>query len=185
MAEVKLTPAQQSQIDVANAKLSSAKSEFDSATTDAGNKLSDMNRCVCGKGKSLGRCYPLKATYTFPNLADSKYCGHPPDINKCNTDCCKESTCTERVNTYNTAIGVYNATKVNYETAKDNLKSVLDAIAKDPTVGVNAGIIVKEIDAQKSKDMIKWAFFGLTAVIIVGAAIFIGMRMVGGRSVSA
>lgn len=181
MPSVNLTPQQQATIDAANAKLASAKSALDAATSDAQSRLGDLNRCNCGKGKRIGgMCTPLKTKYEFPNLGNISDCVESPNINKCRTDCCEQDTCKQRVTTYNNSISVYNAAKTNFSTAQANLQSTLDAIAKDPTIDANAGIINNEIAAQKSNDNLKWLFFGLAAVIIVGAAIFIGIKVLKG-----
>lgn len=104
-------------------------------------------------------------------------------------DCKSKDGCNNRVNQYNDKLSNYYSSLTTVggagdllNSAKDNLNTVLDAIAKDPTTGANAGIINHEIDVQKSKDTIKWLFFGLAAVIIVGGAILIGMRVLSGRA---
>lgn len=102
-------------------------------------------------------------------------------------DCKSKSGCNDRVGEYNAKLdGIYAAAnaldgeKVKIKSAKENLDAVLDAIAKDPTVSANANIINNEINAQKQKDMIKWAFFGLAAILIVGGAIWLGMKVLRG-----
>lgn len=104
-------------------------------------------------------------------------------------DCQKKDTCNNKVADYNSHLSAYynaatvvDGAKRSLQSAKDNLNTVLDAIAKDPTTGANEAIINNQIDAQKSTDMIKWLFFGLAAVAIVGGAIFIGMRVLSGRA---
>lgn len=103
--------------------------------------------------------------------------------------CISKEGCNDRIADYNRELNkVYgtasalDGAKGTLSSAKDNLAVVLDAIAKDPTVQGNVDIINKGIDAQKQKDMIKWAFFGLAAVLIVGGAIYIGTRMLKGGS---
>lgn len=185
MPTVSLTPQQQATIDAANKVLAQAKSALDSATSSANDYLAALNRCYCGKGHTTvygGKCAPLDSKVTFPNLASPDNCHHAADINTLITDCGEQTTCKQRVSDYNDRIATYNAALANYKTAKDNLQATLDAISKDPTVAANTDIINNQINAQKSKDMIKWLFFGLTAVIIIGAAIFIGLKILGGRS---
>lgn len=104
-------------------------------------------------------------------------------------DCIRKEGCDNRVNEYNAKLnGYYSAAtqvdgaKAALQSAKDGLTTALNAIAADPTVVANQNIITTQIDAQKQKDMIKWAFFGLATVIIVGAAIFIGMKLLKGKS---
>lgn len=183
MPSVSLTPSQEAQIKAANDALSAAKSTLDSSTASANDYLAALNRCHCGKGKRIGgTCTPLRTTYTFPNLANLNDCIEPPNINKLVTDCGKQSTCKDRVTQYNDKISIYNTAKSNYDLAKSNYDAVMAEISKDPTVAANTSIINSEIDAQKSKDNVKWLFFGLAAVLIVGGAIFIGVKLLGGRS---
>lgn len=113
------------------------------------------------------------------------------DCDRGHGDCVKSSGCNDRVKQYNDKLTLINnaavvveGEKQKLQSAKDNLNTVLDAIAKDPTTNANANIINNEINAQKQKDMIKWLFFGLAAVVIVGGAIFVGMKVLGGRSAS-
>lgn len=190
MPQVSLTPQQEATIAAANKELANAKVALDSATTEANSRLGDLNRCNCGKGKliiktsgySAGTCVPLTSQVSFPNLADPSKCIDAPKINNCTTDCCEKSTCKNRAVAYNNSIAAYNGAKSNYDTAKNNLDIVLAAIDKDPAVHENANIINNEINAQKQKDMIKWLFFGLAALVIVGGAIYIGTRVLGTRS---
>lgn len=114
------------------------------------------------------------------------------DCDRGKGDCISSKGCNDRVGQYNAKlIGISNAASAvegeaaKLKSAKDNLSTVLDAIAKDPTVQGNIDIINKGIDAQKQKDMIKWLFFGLAAVLIVGGAIWIGMKTLRGGSASA
>lgn len=109
------------------------------------------------------------------------------DCDRGKGDCKEVSGCNDRVNEYNAKLnGITNAAvqldgaSKLVQSAKDALNAVLDFIAKDPTVKNNKDLADKEIDAQKQKDMIKWLFFGLAAVLIVGGAIYIGTRMIKG-----
>ena len=188
MATVSLTPQQQAQVDSANAALASAKSALDSAANDSQAKLAALNRCHCGSGKlavkrggiPAGTCFPLMNTVQFPNAANPTQCIAADFTKNCKTDCCDKDSCESKVSTYNDSLSVYNAANNGYNTAKNNLKAVLDAIAADPTTQANANIIIEGIQADKSKDMIKWLFFGLAAVLIVGGAIWVGMKVIRG-----
>ena len=108
------------------------------------------------------------------------------DCDRGTGDCISVSGCNNRVNQYNAKLNdIYSAAlavdgeKAKVQSAKDNLNTVLAAIANDPAHKANVDIIDKEIDAQKQKDIVKWIFFGLAAVIIVGGALYIGTRMIG------
>lgn len=111
------------------------------------------------------------------------------DCDRGTGDCKSVDGCNNRVNQYNEKLTLINnaavaveGEKTKLQSAKDNLNTVLDAIAKDPTTSANAAIINNQIAAQKQKDMLKWLFFGLAAVLIVGGAIWIGMKVLGGKS---
>lgn len=153
--------------------INNATSALTSATKDAQTKLSDLNRCNCGKGKYViktggypaGTCTPLTEQVSFPSLADPGKCVSPPNINNCKTDCCSQSTCTSRVNTYNSAIGVYNAAVQNLAVAN---KAKADAIATDPS-------IANEVANRKTKN----AVIITIVVAVVAIVVFIVWRKYG------
>lgn len=103
--------------------------------------------------------------------------------------CVSVKGCNDRVGQYNGKLqDIYSAAiavegqLAKVTSAKENLNTVLDSIGKDPTVKINEGLIKDELDAKQAKERLKWLFFGLAAVLIVGGAIWIGMRMLKGGS---
>lgn len=153
--------------------INNATAVLTSATKDAQTKLSNLNRCNCGKGKlaikragiPAGTCAPLTSQVSFPSLADTSNCIDPDSIASCKTDCCSKSTCISNVNTYNSAIGVYNAAVQNLAVAN---KAKADAIATDPS-------IANEVANRKTKNAVI-----ITIVIaVVAIVVFIVWRKYG------
>lgn len=170
------TSAQQSQIDVANAQLASAKSVLDNASADAQSRLADMNRCNCGKGKRGNRCVPLHDQISFPNLASTGECEEPPFVNNCKTDCCSKKTCIDRVNAYNGSISVYNTAQTNYDNAKRNLDNVLNSVGEqvknDPSTILEKDKIAEEAKIAK----LKWGFLGFIILSIIGIGTYMAFK---------
>lgn len=114
------------------------------ASTDANNALSDLNRCVCGSGKEAfgaGKCTPYSSTVSFPNRASASNCTDKPPLNNCKTDCCKKSTCVERVSAYNSKLDNFVAATSNYNSAK---KAYDDFVKSNP-------VIAAQVQAQQAQ----------------------------------
>lgn len=172
--------SQQSQIDNANAQVATAKSAMDSAYATAKPAHDNLFKCVAGKG-STSNCkdgQPLGAGKfpTFGNLASAGDCKICNALKDCKSDCCKEETCVNRVNDYNSAIGVYNVAKKNYDTAKSNLDSVLNSIGQEVQNDPSVIATTNEINANASVKKQKWTFFGLAVLVIIGSGIYLGLK---------
>lgn len=168
--------AQQAQIDSANAQLASAKTALDNATSDAHTKLSDLNRCNCGKGKVNKKCRPLENSVSFPDLANISDCHAPAPLDNCTTDCCSKDTCEARVNAYNTAIATYNTATTNYTTAQANLKSVLDSVGQQVANDPNVIATTNQINADAKLAIYKWSFFGILVFISLLAGAYVWIK---------
>lgn len=99
-------------------------------------------------------------------------------------DCVKKETCDTRVNDYNRRLNdIYNAMPAidgannKVQSAKQNLKNVLDGIAADPTTAGNIAANTAAVAGDKKAQMIKWLLFGLIALVIISGAIFLVVRM--------
>lgn len=138
---------------------------FTAANSTAQIALANLNRCVCGKGRSTtgNHCRPLENNVTFPNLASTGDCKEPPFYNNCKTDCCDQKTCVEKVNNYNASISAYNTAKANYDAAVTNKSNF---IATDPA---SQGII-GAAEGLARAEQYKWIFFGIVVVVIAIAA---------------
>lgn len=187
MPTVSLTPQQQATIDAANNTLSLAKKALDASTLE----LSNRDQTAHASFNAVMLCSGFKGKTKDFQLLDKSAC--QTCVSGCK-DCGGAGaqqihTCQSRVaqfnNDYNSWYGYQStvtAKLADYNAAKENLTVALNAISKDPTTAANTDIINNQINATKSKDMIKWLFFGLTAALIVGAALFIGIKMLGGRN---
>lgn len=165
------TAAQQAKLDAAMAEYNAASAKSNASITDAQTKLSDLNRCVCGKGKVSGACRPLTDTVSFPNLADASNCKTPNPLADCVTDCCSKDTCIAAVNNYNNSISAMDAATSERILAEQKVDAINAELAGDPDVviasaGAAAGAAANGLALKQ-----KYYFFGI-AIIVVGGLIF-------------
>lgn len=133
-----------------------------SSLSFASTALADLNRCKCGKG-NIGTnksCRPLTRTYSFGEIASLSECKTPDFSDKCVSDCCKESTCKDRVTAYNNSINSYNTAKEDLKVAQTALDNF---VATDPSA--QEQIKNNESDIAARSSTLK--YLGVTAVIVL------------------
>lgn len=214
MPTVSLTPQQQASVDAANQVLANAQSVYDKALANfnsvKNNFCNDgwwhyLTDCDVRNAQSKVLDNPFTIVGVISGWTQKKWekpssCQEAIDkgilltwdCDRGKGECKSVKGCNDRVGQYNAKLeGYYSASgqlhgaSLQVQSAKTNLETVLANIAKDPTVQGNVDLANAEIEAKKQKELVKWAFFGLAAVIIVGEAIWIGTKLLKGGSASA
>lgn len=209
MPTVQLTPQQQASVDAANQVLAQAQANYDKALANfnsvKNNFCNDgwwhyLTDCDVRNAQSKVLDNPFTIYGVISGWTQKKWekpssCQEAIDkgilltwdCDRGKGDCKSVSGCNDRVGQYNAKLeGYYSASgqlhgaSLQVQSAKDNLNTVLDNIGKDPTVKANENLLKDELDAKQSKETLKWIFFGVATILIVGAAIWIGSRMVKG-----
>lgn len=175
------TISQQSRIDAATAKVDSTKNTYDAAA----GKLTTLETTARGFKDSVFQCLG------FSNSSNKDF--RPLSTNNCETcalnykcpQCKTKAECQRRVREFNSAYDSWNSyrstvdnLKTAYDSAKDELKGVLDTIAiesnNDPEVIISNNQIKAQQDISKfilkSKN-VQIAIFAVIALIIVGVMI--------------
>lgn len=104
-------------------------------------------------------------------------------------DCKERGTCDAKIRDYNSHLQAVHNTAISLDdskkvlaSAKANLTTVLDAIAKevasDPNVQANNAAAAAGASSSQNKERAKWILFGLIALAIIGAAIYFGRSVI-------
>lgn len=175
-----LSSQQQATVDAANAALAAAKSALDAANADLGAKKTDMTDYY---NSYMVNC---KYKWDMPSLGqlwETDGCDGQVNASK-HPGCGSKDTCKQRVTEYNGKVGSFNAAVTNvdtkqsaFNTAKDNLDAVMNAIKNDPVIAGGIAVEINKEDEKAKAERLKWIFFGLIALLVVGAAVFVFIKM--------
>jgi len=176
------------------ADLTNAQTALITATTNLDTAVKNKNNIFASMSSwwdALNDC-----DKDFWRVSDMPYLGHkyigdckaclpysPIKVGlcKCRGSCCSKDTCEANRKTYNDIVDYYvKATSdlatatTNFNTAKTNLNIIVEAIKNSP----EGQALIAAAEEEQKKQTIKWIFFGLAVLVIIGVAFFFLRRTV-------